>query len=328
MNFAILPKVELHLHLDCTMSFRSFKKLKPGGTWEDYEANYKLPVKCASLKEYIDKADRGLHLMQTPENIRVVVDDLFYQLKEDNVLYAEIRYAPHLHLDKGLTPREVVQIVNAAMEEGIDKYGVEVRVILCTLRHYDAQRSMEVAKLVKDFKGSLVSGMDIAGPEQGFDIQNHVMAFSKVREAGICCTAHAGESRGPESVWETLNELKPLRIGHGVRSTEDEDLMKHLSQKNIHLEVCPTSNVQTNVYDTLEDHRIMELLAHDVSLSINTDARSISGSTLTGEYNKLHKLFGWKKEDFLRANIEAVGHAFVDEETKARLRDKLVAAYK
>jgi adenosine deaminase len=328
MNFSSLPKVELHLHLDCTLSFRTLRKLKPGATLEDYEANYRIPAKCASLKEYIEKADRGLHLMQTPQNIQAVVDDLFYQLKEDNVLYAELRYAPHLHLDKGLTPRQVVEVVNDAMQEGIRRYGVEVRVILCTLRHYDAERSMEVAGLVKDFKGSLVTGMDIAGPEQGFDIQNHVAAFSQVREAGICCTAHAGESRGPESVWETLKELKPLRVGHGVRSADDKDLMKHLSQEDIHLEVCPTSNVQTNVYPTLEDHRIMDLLAHDVSLSINTDARSISGSTLASEYAKLNKLFGWKKEDFLRANLEAVRHAFVDDETKARLRDKLVAAYK
>ena len=137
-----------------------------------------------------------------------------------------------------------------------------------------------------------------------------------------------GESRGPESVWETLKELKPLRVGHGVRSVEDEGLMKHLSDEDIHLEVCPTSNVQTNVYSEIKDHRINDILAHGVSLSVNTDARSISGSTLASEYAKLNKLFGWKKEDFLKANLEAVRHAFVDDDTKAQLRRKLLEAYK
>lgn len=327
MDFQDLPKVELHLHLDCTLSYEALQKLKPGTNYQDYVDNYMIPVKCPSLEKYIERTHRALPLMQNPEQIRLIVDDLFRQLSEDNVIYAEIRYAPHLHLQEGMTPFEVVKTVNDAVEEGIREFGLEMRVILCTLRNYSESRSLEVARLVEEFKGTNVAGMDIAGPEIGYDIQEHVEAFRQVKAAGIPCTAHAGESRGAESVWETLKHLRPDRVGHGVRSAEDRDLMLHLRDEDIHLEICPTSNVQTSVIETIEDHPIMTLLANEISIGINTDARSITGTTLTSEYALLNEFFGWQKEDFLKANLEAVRHAFVDNETKERLRERLIGAY-
>ncbi|MDX1685917.1 MAG: adenosine deaminase [Saprospiraceae bacterium] len=327
MDFQDLPKVELHLHLDCTLSYEALQKLKPGTNYQDYVDNYMIPVKCPSLEKYIERTHRALPLMQNPEQIRLIVDDLFRQLSEDNVIYAEIRYAPHLHLQEGMTPFEVVKTVNDAVEEGIREFELGMRVILCTLRNYSESRSLEVARLVEEFKGTNVAGMDIAGPEIGYDIQEHVEAFRQVKAAGIPCTAHAGESRGAESVWETLKHLRPDRVGHGVRSAEDRDLMLHLRDEDIHLEICPTSNVQTSVIETIKDHPIMTLLTNEISIGINTDARSITGTTLTSEYALLNEFFGWQKKDFLKANLEAVRHAFVDNETKERLRERLIGAY-
>lgn len=328
MDFRSLPKIELHLHLDCTLSFQALQKLKPGTTYQEYVDYYMIPVKCAGLEEYIQRTHRALPLMQTPDHITLVVDDLFRQLSADNVIYAEIRYAPHLHLDGEMTPHQVVETVNEAVNKGITEYGVEVRVILCTLRNYSEEISLEVAELVSDFKGTPVVGMDIAGPEIGYDIQNHVEAFRRVREAGIPCTAHAGESRGPESIRETLTKLQPCRIGHGVRSAEDSELMSDLRDGDVHLEICATSNVQTHVYEAMMDHPIRILQNHGLSLSINTDARSISGTTLTSEYALLFERFGWQKEDFLKANLEAVRHSFLDPDTKEGLKQKLISAYK
>ena len=163
--------------------------------------------------------------------------------------------------------------------------------------------------------------------KQVFPIDNHITAFQFAHEHRIHCTAHAGEAKGAESVWETLNHLHPSRIGHGVRSAEDEKLLDFLKEKNIHLEVCPTSNIQVNVFDTIENHPADKLYNHGVSMSINTDARTITPVTLTSEYDLLTKIFGWEKEHFLRCNLEAIEHAFCDDTIKDKLKEKIIAAY-
>lgn len=327
MNFATLPKVELHLHLDCSLSYDVVQKINPAIAYEEYKASFVAPAKCTDLADYISRAVNGISLMQTTEELRLVVLDLFKQLKQDNVIYAEIRFAPLQHLQKGLTPEEVVQAVNEATEEAVQQTGVEARLILCTLRHYTEAQSMETVQLVERFKGSRVAGFDIAADEAGFPIDNHVAAFRYAKEKEIACTAHAGEAKGAESVWETLENFGPSRIGHGVRSVEDDRLLDYLKQKSIHLEVCPTSNIQVNVFDRIEDHPADRLFNHGVSMSINTDARTISDVTLTSEYETMKNVFGWEKAHFLQCNLEAIKHAFVDKETKQRLQQILRNAY-
>src|SRR5262249_15768318 len=147
---------------------------------------------------------------------------------------------------KGLSTEEVVEIVEASASRASQTTGVETRLILCTLRHFSAEQSMETAKLVERFKGSLVTALDIAGDEAGYPLDAPIPAFQFVAQEGILCTAHAGESSGAESIWETLRLLKPSRIGHGVHSSEDPRLIEYLKRERIHLEVCPTSNFRTN----------------------------------------------------------------------------------
>lgn len=328
MDYSQLPKIELHLHLDCSLSWDVVKQLKPDITLEEYQESFIAPPKCTDLADYITRAIRGFELMQTPEQLRLVTLDLFQQLKKDNVIYAEIRFAPLQHIYQGLTPVEVVQVVNEAVEEGIHETGVEAGVILCTLRHYSEAQSMETVYLVEQFKGTHIVGFDIAADEAGFPIDNHIEAFNFAAEAEIPCTAHAGEAKGAESVWETLTHFHPSRIGHGVRSIEDDQLIAFLKSENIHLEVCLTSNVQTNVVDTIQDHPADKLYQKEVSMSINTDARTISNVTLTSEYETLEKVFDWNKAHFLTCNLAAIEHAFISQEKKNLLKDKILRGYK
>ncbi len=137
----------------------------------------------------------------------------------------------------------------------------------------------------------------------------------------------AGEAAGPESVWEALEHFKPTRIGHGARSVEDEKLVSHLKEKKIHLEICPSCNVQTSMYDTYKDHPVDTLKKKGVLLNINTDCRTIVDITLNREYNKLQENFGWTKQDFYECNVNAVNAAFIPETVKERLLQQLVAAY-
>jgi adenosine deaminase len=309
MNLSKLPKVELHLHLDCSLSYQLVKKLRPLTSEEAYRQSFIAPPKCTDLADYIKKAISAIELMQTAENLRLTVLDLFDQLQQDNVIYAEMRFAPLEHINEGLSPEEVVGVVNSAVEEGIASTGIHTGVILCTLRHYSSAKSIETVELVKKFKGTQVVGFDIASDEAGHPIDNHVEAFQYAGQHGLNCTAHAGEACGASSVWETLEHFGPSRIGHGVRSVEDKNLIELLKEKNIHLEVCPTSNVQTNVFKEIKDHNINMLYELGVSLSVNTDCRTISDITLNNEYQKLQEVFGWAKEQFFRCNREAVAHA-------------------
>jgi adenosine deaminase len=258
--------------------------------------------------------------MQTDEQLREVVKGLFVQLKKENVIYAEIRFAPLLHLDKGLSAEDVVEIVTDSVKENSHSTGIKCGIILCTLRHYDEMKSFQTIKLVERYiKNTNIVGFDIAGDEAGFPIDSHKNAFKYAVKRDIPRTAHAGEARGAESVWETLVHFKPQRIGHGVRSIEDEKLIEFLVKSEIHLEICPTCNIQTDIYKEYSDHPIDFLYKSGVSVGINTDGRSLVNVTLTDEYKKLATTFGWEAEHFYKCNVNALSHAFISDSEKEKL---------
>lgn len=327
MDFRLLPKVELHLHLDCSLSYTVVQSIDSSITQEEYRHNFIAPAKCTNLVDFLARTPRGIALMQTEEQLRLVTFDLFQQLQQDGLLYAEIRFAPLLHTEKQLSAEQVVEVVNEATSRASQASGVEARLILCTLRHFSAEQSLQTVKLVERFQGSSVAALDLAGDEAGFAIDAHIPAYQYAIERGIPRTAHAGEASGPRSVWETLKYLRPSRIGHGVRSIEDAALTDYLKDEHIHLEVCPTSNVQTNMYDTYAEHPINKLYESGLSLGVNTDARTITDITLTQEYEKLHRFFGWGKSQFLQCNLSAVRSAFIHEAVKQGLVDRLREGY-
>ncbi len=220
MELRSLPKIELHLHLDCSLSYAAVARLAPHVTREEYERDYVAPSRCANLADFLSRAPKGFLLMQTEDALRHVTEDFFRQLIDDGVIYAEIRFAPLLHIERGLPSERVVAVVDRAVEQLIQETGMQARLILCTLRHFTEAESMLTARLVRDFRGSRVVALDLAGDEAGFPLDAHVEAYRFAREHGLFRTAHAGEALGPESVWETLRVLDPQRIGHGTRSIE------------------------------------------------------------------------------------------------------------
>lgn len=327
MDWNRFPKVELHLHLDCSLSYAVVSRIDPSITLEEYRADFIAPAKCTNLADFLTRAPKGFSLMQTEEQLRLVTLDLFEQLCADNLLYAEIRFAPLLHIEKGLSPRQVVASVEAATAQAIRSTGIEARIILCTLRHYSAAQSLETVQLVEEFRGSTVAGFDIAADKAGNVIDAHTAAFQFAREKGLFCTAHAGEARGPDNVWDTLQHFAPSRLGHGVRSIEDPALIEHLRQHQIHLEVCPTCNVQTNVFDTYANHPIDKLYRAGLSVGVNTDARTITNVTLGQEYAKLHQTFRWDTLDFLQCNRNALNAAFIADDVRQKLLRRLSDGY-
>jgi adenosine deaminase len=327
MNFKTCPKIELHLHMDCSLSYQVVRSIDSSITLEDYQQNFIAPAKCTNLTDFLTRAPRAIALMQTKERLQLVVADLFEQLQQDGVMYAEIRFAPFLHTEQRLSAGEVVAVVNAATAEASSASGIEARLILCTLRHFTPEQSMQTVQLVEQFRGTHVAALDIAGDEAGFPLDAHVAAFQYAVQHDLARTAHAGEGSGSASVWETLRRLQPTRIGHGVRSIEDATLLEELRAKQIHLEVCPTSNIQTNMYETYADHPINKLYNGDISIGVNTDTRTITSVTLAQEYEQLHTTFGWDSEHFLRCNLAALSASFIEEKRKLALEERLRAGY-
>ena|SRR5271165_1158341 len=319
----MIPKIELHLHLDCSLSYRAVSQLDPAISAQEYETDFIAPPRCSSLADFLLRAPRGFQLMQTEAALELVTEDLFEQLAADGVIYSEIRFAPLLHTARGLSAEQVVAAVDRATERAIRATGIEARLILCTLRHFRTEQGIETARLVEQFRGSRVVALDLAADEAAYAIDPHIPAFRHAIENALHRTAHAGEARGAESVWETLRAFEPSRVGHGVRSIEDPALLDHIRRERIHLEVCPTSNVQTGIVERYEDHPVDRLFRAGVSLGISTDTRTITNITLTEEYEKLERHFGWGPEEMLACNRAALEAAFLDAPTRERLREKL-----
>ena len=328
MDLRHLPKVELHLHIDCSLSYKAVVRLAPQVSREEYLRDFVAPARCTNLANFLLRAPKGFRLMQTEDALRAVTEDVFEQLVDDGVVYAELRFAPLLHMEQGLSAERVVGSVERATEEFSRASGVEANLILCTLRHFNAEQSMQTAKLVEQFAGSRVVALDIAGDEAGFPLDAHIAAYRYARDRGLHRTAHAGEACGPESVWETLRLLAPQRIGHGVRSIEDAQLVEHLRAQRIHLELCPSSNVQiVPSITSWEEHPIDRLYRAGVSLNLNTDTRMLNPVTLTGEYEGMQRTFGWTQAELLKSNLMGIEAAFAGPEVKERLRKRLVGAY-
>jgi adenosine deaminase len=321
-----VPKVELHLHLDTSISFDVARRLEPTMTREQYLAEFQAPPKVGSLTNFLTRAFRQVAMLQTAEALRLLTDDVIAQLAADGVVYAELRFAPLLHTESGMSPRQAVDaVLETAHRAGIE-YGVDIGFILCALRHFDEAQSMATARLVAECAADGVPvGFDLAGDEISFPLTPHLPAFEFVRERGLPFTVHAGEAGGPANVIEVLDALAPARIGHGVRAIEDDRLVERLADRGPHLETCPSCNVQTEIVEHYRDHPIAALRSAGVNVGISTDQRTITPITLSDEYALLHRYFGWIEDDFLTCNRAALAVAFTSDGVKARVDERLAA---
>lgn len=304
------PKAEIHLHLDCSISYGVAAALVPGISPGQFRKRLVAPDKCINLKDYLTRAEAAIELLQDRRALQLTTLDLVRQLAAEGIGYAEIRFAPLEHTRGGLTAEAVLEAVLEAMEEGMQQYPIDCGVIICTLRHYEKNRSLIAAQLAIRYQQQGVIGFDLAADES-YAADAHVAAFMYCADHGLPTTAHAGEARGAESVWEVIRKLRPQRIGHGVRSVEDPHLLDFLVANDIHLEVCPTSNIQTNVFPVMEQHCLPVLLEKGISFSLNTDSRTISYTSLFLEYQKVRETFGWTADQLAFPESEAIRHAFM-----------------
>jgi adenosine deaminase len=312
VDLKALPKVELHSHLDCCLSYDAVRRIDSGISREHYDRHFVAPARCASLADYLTYTLNYRALLQSERALRIAVQDVFEQMAADGIGYAELRFAPLIHIEGGsLTADEVVACVAEETAARSAATGIGAGLILCTLRNYDAEQSLRTARLaVRHARSGPVVALDIAGDEATFPLDPHVPAFDLVREAGLGMTVHAGEAAGPESVREALDKTGTRRIGHGIRSAEDPELLARLAAERVHLEVCPTSNIQTGAVTSLGEHPIARLREAGVRVGISTDTRAVTDVRLTQEYERLRDVLGWTIADFKQLNLDALDASF------------------
>jgi adenosine deaminase len=328
VDLKALPKVELHSHLDCCLSYDAVRRIDPAISRADYERDFVGPPKCASLADFLDYTLNYRAALQTERALRIAVADVFSQLAGDGVVYTELRFAPLVHVEGPLSADDVVRCVSEETMRQTEATGIDAGLILCTLRHFDAADSLATARLVeRHARSGPVVALDIAGDEAAYPLDPHVPAFEFVRAAGLGITVHAGEAGGPESVWEALDKTGTRRVGHGVRSVEDTALLARLERERIHLEICPASNVQTDAVRTLGEHPVDRLRGSGVRVGISTDTRAVTDVRLTQEYERLRDVFGWTLADFEQINRDALDAAFAAEPVKRRVGGALDRAF-
>jgi adenosine deaminase len=271
--------------------------------------------------------------MQTREALVRVAQEAAEDLAADGVVYAEVRFAPELHVERGLDLDGVVQAVLEGFERGSAGRAITVRCLLTAMRH--AARSQEIAELAVRYRDAGVVGFDIAGAEKGFPPTRHLDAFDYVRQQNAHVTIHAGEAFGLPSIWEALQFCGADRLGHGVRIVDDITvrsdgtaelgrLAAWVRDMRIPLEMCPTSNVHTGAATSLADHPIGLLRDLRFRVTVNTDNRLMSGCSMTSEMAALVETFGWGWEDLRWLTINAMKSAFLHFDRRLALIDEVI----
>ena len=313
-----LPKVELHCHLDGSLRIPTILDLAkqdkvtlPTSSSDKLSKLLVIGKTRGSLEDYIKRFDITLSVMQTPEALRRTAYELIEDVAKENVRYIEIRYSPILHTEKEMTIGESVEAVRRGLQRGQKDFGVKSGIIVCGIRNISAAASLKLADLTVRYKNKGVVGFDLAGAEENFPAKDHQEAFYMILNNNINATIHAGEAYGPSSIHQAIHHCGAHRIGHGTRLKENKDLMNYVNDHRITLEICLTSNWQTRSIRSLKYHPLKYYYDQGIRVTINTDNRLMSGTTLTKEFLLAHKLFGFKLHDFREMIIMAIKSAFL-----------------
>ena len=328
MNFVKLSKIELHCHLDCCVRLETAAELAQAMKIvvpQPLRTALVAPELCNDLADYLSRVELAVALMQTPESLMRIARELVEDFAADGVIYGEVRFAPQLHRRRGLTLRQVLDAAHEGLVQGQKDFKVRTGLILCCLRHEPAELSLEIAKLAVA-NPDKICALDLAGDEARYPGSPHRAAFQLAREAGLRRTVHAGEASGPASVREALDELFAERIGHGVRLEQDPELVEDVCARAIPLEMCPKSNVQTRAASSLAGHPITRLLRKGVRVTVNTDARTTSETSITREFELLAQSHGWGLAEFWQCQKHAAEAAFAPAAVKAELMRSIAAA--
>jgi adenosine deaminase len=330
------PKVLLHDHLDGGLRPETIVELARDGGYGglpttdpgELQRWFRRGADRKSLELYLEGFAHTVGVMQTPEAVERVAAECAEDFANDGIVYAEVRFAPELHLEQGMTLDEVVEAVLRGFRRGSEGRPIEMRALVTAMR--TAARSLEIAELAVRHRDEGVVGFDIAGAEAGYPPTRHLDAFHYIARENFHFTIHAGEAFGLPSIWEALQWCGAERLGHGVRIVDDikvgEDgrvalgrLAAYVRDRRIPLEMCPTSNVHTGAVASIEDHPINLLRRLRFRVTVNTDDRLMSGVTLSTEFEALSGAFGLDLAEMQWLTLNAIKSAFCPFDQRLRV---------
>lgn len=319
-------KIELHCHLDGSLNIDSVQEMleEQGIIYEREELREKLEVvpACTSLTEYLEKFELPLRCLQTKEGLRRAAYELVRDVSKDDVRYIEVRFAPMLSTENGLSCREVIASVVEGLKAGEQEYGVFASAIVCAMRHHSLEQNMQMLTEAREFFGKGVCALDLAGDESSFPTSLFRELFVRAKNWGIPFTIHSGECGSVDNIREAI-ELGAKRLGHGIALEKSPELRKLCKEKGIGIEMCPTSNLQTKAVSSFEKYPLEQFLNEGLLVSIHTDNRTVSGTTMEKEEKLVKEGLQISEEMLLQCTRNAIQTAFASDEIKEELMRRI-----
>ncbi len=311
-----LPKLELHCHLDGSLS-REFIGNRLGRLVEEKEL--RVSEDCGSLSEYLEKFVLPIACLQDEAGLTEAGIDILKTMGSENVRYAEIRFDPLACGSKGMDTKHAIEALLKGLDAGGQKFGVAYHVIVCAMRHYSEEKNMEMIRTAREFLGAGVCAADLAGAEEVYPMSGFMSLFEQVRKLGMPYTIHAGECGSAENIIGAV-KAKAGRIGHGIAMGGRADVQKIVKEAGVGIEMCPISNLQTKAVKRPEDYPLWEFLDRGLLVTVNTDNRTVSGTSLTEELAFIQKMYGVSDEEIMLCMKNAVEVSFAGEEIREKLR--------
>lgn len=311
MKIEQIPKIELHCHLD-----GSLKKSMIERYLGEKISQEMLTVSedCRSLAEYLEKFELPLRCLQDAEGLEEGAYTFAKESAAEQVRYMEVRFAPMLSVHEQLSCREVLEAVRKGMERAKDEFGMRYGIIVCAMRNHSLEQNLEMLSGAREYLGKGVCALDLAGDEAAFPTKNFRPLFQEAKRIGMPFTIHSGETGNLENVREAF-ALGAKRIGHGIALKEDPELMKAYAEAGIGVEMCPTSNFQTKAVRNWEEYPLKRFLDAGIKVSINTDNRTVSGTTMTKELEKVYRQYG-RDENLIFTLLQNAAETAFDPEVK------------
>ena len=326
-----LPKAELHCHLDGSLRISTMLDLAqkqkinlPVSNEEDLTKLLVINGRVNNLDEYLERFSLTLSVLQTPESLTRTTYELAEDCWNDGVRYVEIRYSPILHTDKGMSLEESVNAVTTGLKQSEQDFGIKTGIIICGIRNISPKISLTLAKLAVEYKNRGVVGFDLAGAEENFPAKKHREAFYVIQNNNINSTIHAGEEFGASSIHQAIHYCSANRIGHGTKLHEDVDLMNYINDHRITLEICLTSNIHVRSVDSIEVHPFKKYFDNDIRVTLNTDNRLISNTTLTDEYLLAAKTFNLTSSDIRSLIINGFKSTFLPHKERKIMLNQII----
>ncbi|MGI5830123.1 MAG: adenosine deaminase [Bradymonadia bacterium] len=326
-----IPKTDLHVHLDGSVRIETLLELArerkiplPSNDPDNLKQILNIGGIHENLESYLRVFNTTLKVLQDEDALTRTAFELAEDAALENCRYIEVRYSPVLHQRLGLPMPVIIESVAEGLREAKRKYGIMSGQILCGMRHMTPQTSLRLAELAVAFKHKGVVGFDLAGAEMNNPADHHAEAFRFVRKNNLNSTVHAGEAYGPRSIHQAIHDCNAHRIGHGTRLREDGDLLNYINDHRIPLEVCLKSNGQTGAVDSLENHPLRFYMDFGLRITLNTDNRLVTDTSVTEEYVLACQVFKLTLSEVKRLVVDGFKSAFMPFRKKREVMQKIL----